>query len=44
MDIMATLVTGLALLGCMILSYIRGWKDAVMQYSELEEDNRENQE
>ncbi len=37
MDPVAALLTGAALLGCMMLSYIRGWKDAVAQYAEVED-------
>jgi len=44
MDPIAALLTGIALLGCMMLSYVRGWKDALLQHSELKEDNREREE
>lgn len=31
MDPLAALIIGVSLFGCMMLSYIRGWKDAVAQ-------------
>jgi hypothetical protein len=42
MDPVAALIIGASLFGCMMLSYIRGWKDAVAQYSEAEEPRRES--
>jgi hypothetical protein len=32
MDPVAALIIGVSLFGCMMLSYIRGWKDAAAQY------------
>ncbi|MDP2897214.1 MAG: hypothetical protein Q8Q12_11785 [bacterium] len=32
MDPVAALIIGVSLFGCMMLSYIRGWKDAVAQH------------
>lgn len=31
MDPVAALIIGVSLFGCMMLSYIRGWKDAAAQ-------------
>ena len=42
MDPIAALITGAALLGCMMLSYVQGWKDAVSHYYEAMDGTRED--
>jgi len=40
MDPLAALLIGASLFGCMMLSYIRGWKDAATQYGQAIDHSR----
>lgn len=42
MDPLAALIIGVSLFGCMMLSYIRGWKDAVSQYTRTADDSHDS--
>ncbi len=42
MSPVAALIIGASLFGCMMLSYIRGWKDAVAQCTDASEMYRDS--